>query len=142
MKNELHTLFVYGSLRQGFQNPAYEYMSRYFTLLGNAKVKGHLYDLGSFPAAKPTEEDAWIVGELYRINSPAEFSWAIAQIDDYEGLVVEADEQPLYRRDSTTAVLADGSSHPSWVYWYNGDVAGKPLVPSGDILVYLRERGS
>ncbi len=39
-------VFVYGSLRSGFQSPAYEYISRYFNLFGEAKVKGKLFDPG------------------------------------------------------------------------------------------------
>lgn len=55
-------LFVYGTLRSGFQSPAYSYISRYFTLIGEAKVKGRLYDLGDYPAAVPVEEDYFIIG--------------------------------------------------------------------------------
>lgn len=140
MEDELHTLFVYGSLRQGFQNPAYEYMSRYFTFIGRGRTKGRLYNLGSFPAAQPTTDDAYIIGELYHVNNPAEFNWAIAQIDDYEGLVVEVDETPLYRRNKAEILLENGTTAEAWVYWYNGDVSGKPVIPSGDILTYLREQ--
>jgi gamma-glutamylcyclotransferase (GGCT)/AIG2-like uncharacterized protein YtfP len=46
----MNQLFVYGSLRSGFRSPAYEYISRYFTFVANAKVRGELYDLGSYPA--------------------------------------------------------------------------------------------
>ncbi len=141
MENEICTLFVYGSLRQGFQNPAYEYISRYFTFVSHAKAKGKLYNLGSFPAAQPTKDEAYIIGELYQVTNPAEFNWAIAQIDDYEGLVVEVGETPLYRREKTDVLLEDGSTVSAWVYWYNGDTSGKPVIPSGDILAYLKEQG-
>ena len=39
-------LFVYGSLLSGFKSPAYDYISRYFTLISPAKIKGRLYDMG------------------------------------------------------------------------------------------------
>ena len=80
-------LFVYGSLRSGFHHPAYEYISRYFKLVDNAKIKGVLYDMGEYPAAIPTNEENFIIGELYTIINADEFSWAIAQLDDYEGIV-------------------------------------------------------
>ena len=82
-------VFVYGSLRSGFQSPAYEYISRYFNLFGQAKVKGKLYDMGEYPAAIPVQEDAFIKGELYIIKNETEFSWAIGQLDDYEGVLPE-----------------------------------------------------
>ena len=92
MLNEVYYLFVYGSLRSGFRNAAYEYLSRYFSLIGEGAVKAKLFDKGTYPVAVPTEEDKFIKGELYQLNNPAEFAWAMEQIDDYEGLHVEAGE--------------------------------------------------
>jgi gamma-glutamylcyclotransferase (GGCT)/AIG2-like uncharacterized protein YtfP len=138
--NQLYTLFVYGSLRQGFQSEAYGYISRYFTLVGSAKVKGSLYDLGDYPAALPSDNERVIEGELYSVKNEDEFGWAIEQIDDYEGLNVEAGETPLYRRDIARATLADGSKMDAWVYWYNGPVGDKPVIESGDVLEYMRKK--
>ncbi len=132
-------LFVYGSLRSGFQSAAYEYISRYFNFFGKAKVKGKLFDLGDFPAAMPTQEEFFISGELYIIKNEKEFSWAIGQLDDYEGVVVEKTEQPLYRREIADTFINDAIV-PAWVYWYNGDISGRPQVMSGDILEYLQNK--
>ena len=132
-------LFVYGTLRSGFHNPAYEYISRYFDIFGNAKVKGRLYDLGEYPAATPTQDDAFITGELYIIKNEREFSWAIGQLDDYEGVVVESGEQRLYRREIADVFINDAIV-PAWVYWYNGDLSGKPFISSGDIMDYLKKK--
>ncbi len=132
-------LFVYGTLRSGFHNPAYEYISRYFDFFGNAKVKGRLYDLGEYPAATPTQDDAFITGELYIIKNEREFSWAIGQLDDYEGVVVESGEQRLYRREIADVFINDAIV-PAWVYWYNGDLSGKPFISSGDIMDYLKKK--
>lgn len=132
-------LFVYGSLRSGFHSEAYKYISQYFDLAGNAKVKGQLYDLGEYPAAIPASGESYIIGELYKIKKEQELSWAIGQLDDYEGLTVEQGEIPLYRRELADAFIND-QVIPAWVYWYNGDINGKPLVPSGDILEYLKKK--
>lgn len=131
-------VFVYGSLRSGFQSPAYEYISRYFNLFGQAKVKGKLFDTGEYPAAIPVQEDSFIVGELYLIKTENEFSWAIAQLDDYEGVFPEPGEQPLYRREIADIFINDAIV-PAWIYWYNGDLQGKPEIGSGDILDYLKK---
>ncbi len=136
----IHSLFVYGSLRSGFQSPAYEYISRYFQLVGNGKIPGELYDLGEYPAAIPsTSGKHFIVGELYTIKSPDEFDWAFAQLDDYEGVTTEQGETALYKRELTD-VLVNDTVVKAWVYWYTGDVAGSPSIPSGDILDYLRRK--
>ena len=135
----VYQLFVYGSLRSGFRSPVYEYISRFFTLVGEAKAKGKLYDLGDYPAAIPVSEDYFILGELYTIKNEQEFSWAMAQLDDYEGLNVEANEERLYQRKITDVFINDLVTS-AWVYWYIGDVTGKPVIASGDILEYLNNK--
>ena len=140
MKNpDVYQLFVYGSLRSGFRSPAYEYISRYFDLVGDAKVKGQLFDLGEYPAAKPSTEDKFIIGELYRIRNEKEFSWAIGQLDDYEGVNVAFDETILYRRDITEVYIND-KIIPAWIYWYYGDVENRPVIESGDVLQYMEQK--
>ena len=68
-----HYVFVYGSLRRGFQSPAHEYISHYFNFFGDAKVKGKLFDLGEHPGggtdqnlsdhAVELRKSLWITGE-------------------------------------------------------------------------------
>lgn len=135
----VYHLFVYGSLRRGFRSPAYEYISRFFTFVGDAKVRGKLFDMGSYPAGMPTNDNSYITGELYQANNPNEFSWAIGQLDDYEGVAVEADEVQLYRREITEVHISGQVTH-AWIYWYNGDVSGKPLISSGDMMQYFQEK--
>lgn len=133
-------LFVYGSLRSGFHHPAYDYITKYFNFVANAKVKGLLYDLGEYPAAAPSGDEVFIIGELYKFKDDTEFNWAIAQLDDYEGLNTEAGETPLFRREITTAYHSDiPEETQAWMYWFNGDITGKPLVASGDVLEYFHE---
>jgi gamma-glutamylcyclotransferase (GGCT)/AIG2-like uncharacterized protein YtfP len=138
---EVYKLFVYGSLRSGFRSPAYEYVSKFFTLEGEAKVQGKLFHLESHSAAIPSGENTFIIGELYRINNVNEFSWAIGQLDDYEGVIGDVDEPKLYRREITEVYLNDQVTH-AWIYWYNGDVQGKPLIASGDLLQYLQQKNN
>lgn len=134
--NNNFQLFVYGSLRSGFKSPAFEYISRYFTFITNGKVKGSLHDMGEYPAAKPATDDSYIIGELYAINSTDEFSFAMAQLDDYEGVNAEEGEQPLFRRETTT-VYAGDKTFEAWVYWFNGTINNNPVIQSGDVLKYL-----
>jgi gamma-glutamylcyclotransferase (GGCT)/AIG2-like uncharacterized protein YtfP len=139
MNNENYKLFVYGSLRSGFRNPVYEYLTKYFHLMGEAVVKGKLFDHGEYPVAAPTNEEKFISGELYSINNPLEFSWAIGQLDDYEGLNTEEGEIPLYKREEVIA-YQKGEPHAAWIYWFNGDISGKPEIESGDLVQYLQQK--
>jgi gamma-glutamylcyclotransferase (GGCT)/AIG2-like uncharacterized protein YtfP len=132
-------LFVYGSLRSGFRNPAYEYLARYFTLVGEGMVKGKFFDKGSNPVAVPAEGEHYILGELYRMNSPEEFSWAFEQLDDYEGLNTVEGKPPLYRR-ALVNVFLPGQTGEAWIYWYNGDVSGFPVIETGDVMKYIQQK--
>ncbi|WP_290790573.1 gamma-glutamylcyclotransferase family protein [Flavihumibacter sp. UBA7668] len=134
-------LFVYGSLRKGFHHPAYAYVSQHFDFLSDAKVRGELYDMGEYPAAVPSQEERFILGELYQLKPEAEWDWAIAQLDDYEGVAPEEGEPALYKREMTRVYCADGSGFEAWIYWYNGDITGKPAITSGDVLQYRRDKG-
>jgi gamma-glutamylcyclotransferase (GGCT)/AIG2-like uncharacterized protein YtfP len=139
MNNPIHHLFVYGSLRSGFHNPAYQYLSQYFTLIGEGVVKGKLFDKGEYPVAIPTNEEKFIKGELYAINNETGFSYALGQIDDYEGVHVEAGETPLYKREAVT-VLQNNQQHTAWIYWFNGNVDGLAEIATGDVLKYMQEK--
>ena len=138
--NPVYNIFVYGSLRKGFHSDAYNYISRYFYLAAaDAKVKGKLYDLGEYPAAVATNEDYFIIGELYHISHDEEFSWAIEQLDDYEGINIEAHEQATYKRELTT-VHVNNETVTAWIYWFTGSVEGKPLIASGDVFEYFKQK--
>jgi len=76
---------------------------------------------------------------LYEDKSSIEFSWAIGQLDDYEGVSVEPDEVQLYRRE-LTEVFTNGLVTHAWIYWYNGDVSGRPFVSSGDMMEYIKNK--
>ena len=132
-------LFVYGSLRSGFQHAAYQYIRDYFIFQGAATVKGLLYDLGNYPAAIPTQSENFIKGELYLLRNEDEFGWAMGQLDDYEGVNAEIGEIALYKRAIAT-VLINGQTTDAWIYWYNGVVSDKPVITSGDILDYLKKK--
>jgi gamma-glutamylcyclotransferase (GGCT)/AIG2-like uncharacterized protein YtfP len=131
-------LFVYGSLREGFEHPAFQYIGKYFHFVSHGKIKGQLFDLGEYPAAIPTQGEHYIIGELYAIKEADEFCYAIAQLDDYEG-INPGEGASLYRRELTTVYTGNGETD-AWVYWYNGFVDGKPIIASGDVLAYMKER--
>jgi gamma-glutamylcyclotransferase (GGCT)/AIG2-like uncharacterized protein YtfP len=137
--NSICQLFVYGSLRKGFEHPAFTYIATYFDFVCHAKIMGKLYDLGEYPAAVPGSENNFITGELYTIRHRDEFAYAIAQLDDYEGVNPGDDEEPLYRRELAN-IYTDNGLVMAWVYWYNGSVAGYPPIESGDVLEYMKQR--
>jgi gamma-glutamylcyclotransferase (GGCT)/AIG2-like uncharacterized protein YtfP len=139
MNTTTHYLFVYGSLRSGFKNPAYEYLTRYFSYAGEALIKGQFYDAGTHPVAVATANEDMIVGELYTLNNEEDFSWAFEQLDDYEGVNVEVGEIPLYKREMVE-VYQLNKIIPAWVYWFNGNIDGLPKIETGDIIQFIQQK--
>lgn len=133
MENNITNLFVYGSLRSGFCHPAYKYISKYFSFISAAKVKGLLYDLGDYPAAIATSEETFVTGELYKVKDDDKFHQAIELLDIYEEAGTEEGEGELYKRE-ITEVMYNNTTARAWIYWYNKSIVGQPLIPSGDVM--------
>jgi gamma-glutamylcyclotransferase (GGCT)/AIG2-like uncharacterized protein YtfP len=140
MQTHSHFLFVYGSLLSGFKSPAYEYISRYFKLKGIARVKGTIYDMGTFPVGTPDNTGRFIKGELYEIRNPKELSFILAQLDDYEGLYPDDGEDIYYKRELVETVSESDEHIIAWIYWYNKDITGKPVIESDNMMDYLERK--
>jgi gamma-glutamylcyclotransferase (GGCT)/AIG2-like uncharacterized protein YtfP len=105
-------LFVYGTLRRGSENQFARLLAERGQCIGEARVPGRLYDLGSYPGAKPSDQpNEWIVGEVFHLDEPAA---VLGALDEYEG--------PEFER----AIL-----DTFWIYWYVGSAPGR-LIASGD----------
>ena len=141
MNTTSNKLFIYGSLRIGFKNEDYNYLSQYFTYSDTGKTKGIFFNKENIPVAVSSEEENFIVGDIYTLKNEDEFSWAFEQLDDYEGLHVMPGEQPLYQR-KLVEVMADGKIETAWVYWYNGNVDGLQKIDTEDLLEFLKEENN
>lgn len=119
--------------------PVYQYLTKIFSFIGRSGCKENFTTWGEFPVARPTTEEKFISGELYTINNPNEFSWAIGQLDDYEGLNAEEGETPPYKREEVIA-YQDGKPVTAWIYWFNGNVEANLKAESGDLLQYLQQK--
>jgi len=131
-------LFVYGSLRVGFRDPAYAYLSKYFHYLGEGKVNGKFYFNGTTPVALPEAEKAYIQGDVYEMNNPEEFKWIMIQLDDYEGLNVEPGNNPLYRRELVSVQFKDEDTK-AWIYWFNGSKDNMTELDTEQVASYFRK---
>jgi len=140
MQPNIYRLFVYGSLRSGFLHSVYAYISRYFIFDGMGTVQGKLYDMGEYPAAIPSTEEYFITGELYHIAQKEEFNQAMEQLDEYEGMLVEPGQIPLYRREPVN-VLFKNTTVIAWMYWYNKEITTQPRIESGDYVAYKMRIG-
>lgn len=108
----MHKIFVYGTLRPGVSEPV--------------MVPGQMFDLGWFPGAVgiETDDQHFFMAEIIEVDDET-----LARLDDYEGYNPRDPERSLYRRLS----YQDG-----FIYQYNGNVDGRPPVPTGDWLDYTQ----
>jgi len=115
---ELILVAVYGTLKSGMQNCHLLDGAR---LLGTDRLKEIvLYDLGSYPAAR-LGASTGIEVEVYEIRP--EMLQALDELEEYDPLAVTSS---LYRRVRIQTAFGD-----SWIYLYNGSLAGRRPVRAG-----------
>lgn len=95
-------LFVYGALRRG-QLLHHELVRAQAEFVGEARMRGRLYDLGRYPGAV-AEGSQVIAGELYRLPEPEA---AFRRLDAVEGR--------QYKRAIVRVDLAGGTQQ-AWAY--------------------------
>jgi gamma-glutamylcyclotransferase (GGCT)/AIG2-like uncharacterized protein YtfP len=126
-------LFVYGTLREFFDIPMARRLRRDALSLGVARVAGRLYDLGRYPGMKPPRRrDEWVIGELYRLESP---SRTLRALDRYECGVVPS--RVRFVRERARALRAAGGASWAWVYRFRGAVRTENRITSGDYRSHL-----
>lgn len=113
-------VFVYGTLRSELHHPLHELLASHSRHRGKAKVRGCLFDLGSYPGM--TIGDGVVHGELYEIES--ELPRILEALDEYEG--------HEYRREVVDAELASGERVAAWAYVLAHDTNGLRRIESGD----------
>lgn len=106
--------------------------------VGEASVRGMLFDLGTYPGLVVNERATGRVkGEIYLLHAPSAAS-VLAVLDDYEGCAPADVEPHEYRRILIQATLADGAVLTAWAYVLNRPLAGLTPIPGGDYVAWLR----
>lgn len=89
--------------------------------IGDARIAGRLYRLGSYPGAVASQIDGeWVRGEVYSMENPR---WILPALDHYEG--------PNFERVSVETQLDSGERIEAWIYVYRGTPSGE-RIRSGD----------
>ena len=130
-------LFVYGTLRKGYNSPVKEQVSSGLLWIGQAKVKALLYDMGTFPGAVKSSGMDEVLGDVYQVTDPA---GVFKVLDHYEGYFENDPERSEYIRVKTKVQMSSGKSLNVWIYWCNLDLEGKPVIKNKDYLRYLKKK--
>jgi len=124
-------LFAYGTLIPGCEPPQMSAVCARMELVGEATVRGVLYNLGTFPGV--VEGEGVVRGVVLRVPPEA---WAA--MDAYEGCPIPGGDDGLFKRILTRATLTGGGEVECWLYVYAREVGNRGPVPSGD----WRRRGA
>jgi gamma-glutamylcyclotransferase (GGCT)/AIG2-like uncharacterized protein YtfP len=122
-----HLVFVYGSLRGGSARS----MSIRFPeskFIAAAKVKGSLYDLGSYPGLLLNESNSMVIGEVYEVDDEL-----LQQLDEFEA-------SSNYLRKQVEIPIG-ALRRMCWTYEPDPAFYSlRTLIPSGDWLEYARTK--
>jgi len=123
-------LFVYGTLRRDSPNSRHAMLARAARLVGRARMRGRLYQLGGYPGLVPAPDaERWVQGEVYELTDPEAL---LARLDEYEGCGPRDPEPHEYERVRAEAWMASGAREEAWVYVYRGPLSEKREIVSGD----------
>ncbi|AOF98010.1 gamma-glutamylcyclotransferase family protein [Sphingobium sp. RAC03] len=122
-------LFVYGTLRRGFDGPMALRLQGATQYIGRAFAQGRLYRVGDYPAFLPGPEGQ-VIGDLLALSDPAA---TLAWLDAYEECAVTYPQPHEYRREKLSVWGPDGPI-VAWAYVYALPVTDLPLIAGGDFL--------
>jgi gamma-glutamylcyclotransferase (GGCT)/AIG2-like uncharacterized protein YtfP len=127
----LTVLFVYGTLRRGLRLHHHLQGAVY---LGEARIAGSLYDIGTYPGLLVNPSPGWVSGELFKVDEEM-----IQSLDAVEEYNPEEPERSEYLRRVVTVWTPTGVPMKAVTYIFNRDVQGFVFIDSGDYKLYLEK---
>lgn len=123
-------LFVYGTLRRGFENPFARTLAEQAEFIGPATAGGRIYAVAPrYPGLVPSEDpNDRAAGEVFRMHDPAAL---LRLLDDYEGCGPLSPQPYEFERELTVAVLDYSRQIEVWAYLYRWPVDADTLLISG-----------
>jgi gamma-glutamylcyclotransferase (GGCT)/AIG2-like uncharacterized protein YtfP len=122
-------LFVYGTLRRGFEPHSY-LRRRSARFLGEGSIAGRLYDLGEYPGAIPSDLPGdEIQGELYELKNPRAHLQVLDEVEEFDP---EHPDTSLFVREPAEVRLKSGETVEAWVYFLPKKPRNARLIQSGD----------
>ena len=122
-------LFVYGTLRAGFDGLMAKWLASVARHAGPATARGRLYRVQDYPGFVPCPTSL-VVGDLFLLpTDPA----VLDRLDEHEECSAHFPAPHEYRRQRLIVQSESGPAQ-AWVYVYSRDVGRLELIESGDFL--------
>lgn len=125
-------LFVYGTLRPGFDGPMAQRLRAEAEHLGTARTTGAMVMVADYPGFVPGGAEE-VVGDLFALRDAATLDW----LDAYEECAPHDPPPHEYRREAVQVVGKDGPVM-AWTYVYAFSTDGLERVAGGDFLACAR----
>jgi gamma-glutamylcyclotransferase (GGCT)/AIG2-like uncharacterized protein YtfP len=132
-------LFVYGTLRSGFDLKLKSRVKTNLQYVGRGKVAASMYDIGKYPGAIQNKTGGEIIGDVFLLNDPPR---VLKILDKYEGISKKAAAHDEFIRQKKQIQLRSGKKLNAWVYWYNQSVEGKLRIKYKDYLNYIKKKAA
>lgn len=129
-------LFVYGTLRKGYDLRLMDKVSHLIRYVGQGKVNADMYDIGRYPGAVRSTSGPEVIGDVFELSDPER---VLRALDRYEGIGADKRASEFVRRKSRVR-LRSGKTITAWVYWYNHEPAGKIRIKHKNYLNYLKNK--
>jgi gamma-glutamylcyclotransferase (GGCT)/AIG2-like uncharacterized protein YtfP len=127
VKENMHLVFVYGTLRRG----GVRAMSERFPsseFIGTAQIRGTLYDLGAFPGLLLNETNSLVLGEVYEVDDET-----LNRLDDIEA-------SSYYIRKQVEVSLGTDRT-TCWIYVYDPQFySPRTVIASGNWIEYAKTK--
>lgn len=122
-------LFVYGTLRPGFDGPMARWLQASARHIGPASAVGLLYHVADYPGFVPGSEGR-VAGDLFVLDDADAI---LAVLDEHEECAVHFPAPHEYRRERLRVHGPEGPAE-AWTYVYACDTNRLLLVAEGDYL--------
>lgn len=125
---ESEFLFVYGTLKKGFNNKARKKLNENSLFIGDAEFNGKLFLIKGYPGAVKSDNSSDIVhGELYKIKNRATL---FKILDEFEECSDTFKKPTLFKR-KICKVKIEKKYEYAWIYLYNLATRGLPKIKTG-----------
>jgi gamma-glutamylcyclotransferase (GGCT)/AIG2-like uncharacterized protein YtfP len=130
-------LFVYGTLRKGYDLKLKNKVQADLQYVGQGKVAASMYDIGKYPGAIQSKSGEEIIGDVFLLNDAPK---VLRILDKYEGISEGSGGQDEFIRIKKRIKLRSGKQLNAWIYWYNKSIEDKLKIKHKDYLNYIKKR--
>lgn len=124
----LNRIFVYGTLKKGYEN--YSYLAPFVEAVQPGRCTGLLYEMEGCDYPAMVGGKGWVQGEIVTIK-PSRLHEGLAVLDRLEEYYGPGNEKNVYERVIRLVEEANGSLEPAYLYLW---VGMEQLAATGQLL--------